>query len=157
MRSLIFSIALLTAVSVFALPQKVHLMGTLQSRSGHSSQVHVDLTLKSESATKAKYTGRANLGHVLADNERITLTMNLSKGKSEGVVELYDGHLAFDAKAVYAMEVGQQLQLKYGEYRREHSFEPPCNPVNSGWCFPGNDLPRLVDHGTLNLTVVDAQ
>jgi len=156
MRSLItLLVSSLTAVSVFALPQKVHLMGTLQSRSGHQSHVHVDLVLKSESTTKAKYTGRANLGYVLADNERISLTMNLAKGKSEGVVELYDGHLAFDSKAVYTMEVGQQLQLKYAEYRRDH-LTPPCHPMDS-WCRPGNDLPRLVDQGVLNLTVVDAQ
>lgn len=146
---------MLSSVSAFALPQTVRLTGTLQSRSGYRSEVSVELKLKSESTSKAKYIGRADLGHVLANNERISLTMNLAKGKSEGVVELHDGHITFDSKVIYKMEPGQQLQLKYAEYRGDH-FSPPCHPMDT-WCRPGNDLPRLVDQGVLNLTVVDSQ
>lgn len=149
------SILLLTSVSAFALPQTVQLAGTLQSRSGFRSEVRVALKLKKENSSKAKYTGRADLGQVLANNERISLTMNLVKGKSEGVVDLHDGHIAFDAKAVYTLEAGQQLQLKYAEYRRDH-MSPPCHPMDT-WCRPGSDLPRLVDQGVLHLTVVDSQ
>jgi hypothetical protein len=157
MRSvLLFASSLFLSLSVFALPKTVRLNGTLLSRSSDSVDVEVVLTLKKETATKAKYVGQVNFNNLLqTPNDRIELNMNLAKGKSNGVIDLMEGYIAFDSKASYAMTVGQQLQLQYGEY---HSMpEPPCNPLQDNFCHPGQQMPQLTDTGVLNLTVIQAQ
>ena len=157
MRSLFFAVSFIATVSAFALPKTVTLTGALQSRRGTTDEVQVELTLKKESATKAKYVGHVHFTNILAQNESIELNMNLAKSKSDGVINLFDGYVAFDSKAVYTMEVGQQLQLQYSEYHEDH-MAPPCIPVQNNWCRPGgNDLPSLTDTGVLNLTVSQAQ
>jgi len=157
MRSfLIFTSSLLLSVCVFAFPKTVQVSGAFHSKRGTTENVVINLTLKKQSATKAKYSGRASLSdNLMAQDQTVTLTINTAKGKTEGLLNLMDGYMAFDTKVAYTLNLNEQWQLQYSEYHDEPQM--PCNPINDNFCHPGQQMPQLTDTGLLNLTVVQAQ
>ena len=156
MKLLLLSLGLLFSFTALALPQKVQLTGSFQSRHGGSYDVSVYMNLKKQDSQKAKYTGKMTFdGQILNQTQSFEFTMNTVKNKSEGVVNTYDGYIAFDSKSAYTLEVGQQLQLGYSEWQRNNDHF--CNPFQDNFCPPTDFPDRISDEGVLTLTVVQAQ
>lgn len=153
-----FLTGFILSLSVYALPQKVQLTGSFNSRNGFGTDVVIDLTLKKQSGTKAQYKGIITyVGQILGDRQAIEMTINSSsKPKTVGVANTYDGYFAFNTKTAYTLELNQQIQMAYSEYRRDDTPDF-CNPIQDNFCRPGSRPPMMVDRGQINLTVVQVQ
>ena len=146
------------STSVLALPQTVQLKGSFDSsRGGFTYDVAATLKLKKEDSKKAKYTGRMEfIGQVLNQTQSIEITVSKVKNKTEGVVNTYDGYIAFDAKNSYSFDLNQELTMNYSEFQHQHD-DPFCDPLHNNFCNPTNMPDRIVDDGVLHLSVIQAQ
>jgi hypothetical protein len=148
--------SLLLSLSAFALPQQVVLNGTYVSKETHQVQtLSVSMVLKKQSTSKAKYMGTVNFYNDV-QSQRIELTMNLTKGKTEAVIETFNGYIAMDKKSVFTFALNEQFALDYSEYQNE-LVNPPCIPVQNSWCRPDQTVPRLVDSGSMTFTVISSK